>query len=348
MKTAIAILLAAIGLALVSGTTAENKRLHYDFSKVDRFIENNSGLYRNQIVVLVSQDGKLIYKKEVGLDDQSMKPIASASKWLSAAVIMTLVDDGKISLNDSIGRFLPIFTSHRKGNITVRQLFSHTSGLRGDQNEKFEYRRNITLAQAVDSIAILTPLLHKPGSTFNYGGTGMQIGGRIAEIVSGKSWQQLVDEKIGKPCGMHVSFGSTQNPIIAGGARTSARDYLHFLEMVINKGTYNGRRVISEKSITMMLSDQTTGAVIEGTPYPRNPFSAFPKKDVRYGMGNWLDVTDEHENVFESSSPGLFGTHPWQDSKHRIAGIIFTVTRPKISNQSSLEIRKMIRDIVEK
>lgn len=319
----------------------------YDFTAVDKFIETNLGNYSDQIVVLVSQNGKLLYHKSLGLDSTDIRPIASASKWLSAAVIMSLVDDNKISLNDTVGKYLPIFTANKKGGITIRQLFSHTAGFEGDSQQNYEYQRNITVAAAVDSIALYVPLAFSPGSVFSYGSSGMHIGGRIAELVSGKSWQDLFDEKIGGPCHMVVRYGSASNPIIAGGGNTSAADYLKFLEMIVNRGVYAGKRVLSESAVAIMLSDQTNGAVIRGTPYATNPFSPYPNTSIRYGMGNWLDVVDANGNVLESSSPGLFGTHPWQDSKSKIAGIIFTQTTHKKSNLTSLEIRKMIRDIVE-
>jgi CubicO group peptidase (beta-lactamase class C family) len=319
----------------------------YDFTAVDKFIETNLGNYNDQVVVLVSQNGKLIYHKSLGLDSTSVKPIASASKWLSAAVIMSLVDDNKISLDDTVGKFLPIFTANKKGSITIRQLLSHTAGFDGDSQQSYEYQRNITLAAAVDSIALYVPLAFSPGSAFSYGSSGMHIGGRIAELVSGKSWQALFNEKIAEPCHMSVRYGSASNPIIAGGGNTSAADYLKFLEMIVNKGMFAGKRVLSESALIMMLSDQTNGAVIKGTPYATNPFSPYPNTSIRYGMGNWLDVVDANGNVLESSSPGLFGAHPWQDSKNKIAGIIFTQTTPKKSNLTSLEIRKMIRDILE-
>jgi CubicO group peptidase (beta-lactamase class C family) len=325
----------------------DSTKSSYDFTQVDRFIETNLANYNNQIVVLVSQNGKLIYYKAMGLDSTSVKPVASASKWLSAAVIMSLVDDRKISLDDTVGKFLPVFTANQKGGITIRQLFSHTAGFDGDSQQSYEYQRNITLAEAVDSIALHVPLAFAPGSVFSYGSTGMHIGGRIAELVSGKSWQVLFNEKIGKPCNMVARYGSVSNPIIAGGVNTSASDYLKFLEMIGNKGVYGGRRVLSENALAVMRSDQTNSAVIKGTPYASNPFSPYPNSSIRYGIGNWLDVVDGSGNVLENSSPGLFGTHPWQDAKNKIAGIIFTQTTRRKSNQSSLEIRKMIRDIVE-
>ncbi|UPK69971.1 serine hydrolase domain-containing protein [Chitinophaga filiformis] len=327
----------------------------YDFSAVDRYIEDNLGVYNNHIVVLISRNGELIYHKEINMTANTNFPIASASKWLSAAVIMSLVDDRKLVLDDSVGRFLPVFSQYGKGGITIRQLFSHTAGFAGDENatnlrNKYEYRRNLTLAQAVDSIAVYTPLANTPGAAFSYGSTSMQIAGRIAEIVSGKSWQVLFNEKIGKPCEMNAVYSTTNilNPLIAGGVHTTANDYLNFLEMLENKGRFNGRQVLSTQAIDQMMKDQTNNAVIRSTPYPANPFATYPLSVVRYGIGNWLDVVDASGHVQESSSPGLFGTHPWQDTRHHLVGIIFTRTSGKKSNQVSLRIRQMVRDIVDK
>jgi len=290
----------------------------------------------------------VIYKKEYNLTVNESRAIASASKWLSGAVIMSLVDEGKLALNDTIGKYLPIFSKYKKGNVTIRQLFSHTSGFPGDSPQGYEYQTTLTLAQAVDSLATRTAMINKPGTVFNYGSIGMHIGGRIAEIVSGKSWQLLFNEKIATPCEMNVTYLSIKNPIIAGGGYTNAQSYVHFLEMIAGKGLYQNKRVLSENAVTEMLKDQTNGARIDNSPYLSNPYSSYKNTSIRYGIGNWLDVVDNAENVLETSSPGLFGSHPWQDSKNKLSGIIFTKTDPKISNTVSLQIRQMIRDIVEK
>lgn len=335
-------------ITIFSCQTKDPNPTNYDFSSVDAFIEENASVYANQVVVMVSQNGKLIYKKEHAMQPTDARAIASASKWLSGAVMMSLVDEGKLSLDDTVGKYLPIFTKYKKGNITIRQLFSHTSGFPGDSPEGYEYSTSLTLAQAVDSLAVHTAMIHAPGTTFNYGSIGMQIGGRIAEIVSGKSWQTLFNEKIATPCNLTVTYLSLRNPIIAGGGYTTAEDYLHFLEMIANKGTYQSKRVLSENSVAEMLKDQTNKATIEGTPYPANPYSVYKNTGIRYGIGNWLDVVDNSGVVWETSSPGLFGSHPWQDSKNHLAGIIFTKTDPKLSNMISLQIREKIRNIVEK
>jgi CubicO group peptidase (beta-lactamase class C family) len=319
-----------------------------DFSAVDKYLEEHLAAYDDNVVVLVSQHGRLIYKKEINLHADDKRVIASASKWLSGAVIMSLVDDRKLSLTDTVGKFLPIFSKYHKGNITIRQLFSHTSGFPGNSPERYEYSRDLSMADAVDSIAVHTAMINPPGAAFNYGSVSMQIAGRIAEVVSGKSWQVLFNEKIGIPCNLTATYllMNFRNPLLAGGVRTSASDYLHFLEMIVNRGMYHNKRVLSEQAIGEMLKDQTNGAAIQDTPYPFNPESPTPKDTVRYGIGNWIDVVTTSGEIWETSSPGAFGTHPWQDEKNGIAGIIFTRSNLKKSNASSVHVRAMIREIV--
>ncbi|GAA3934791.1 serine hydrolase [Chitinophaga oryziterrae] len=319
-----------------------------DFSAVDKYLEDHIAEYDDNVVVLVSQHGRLIYEKEINLRADDKRVIASASKWLSGAVIMSLVDDRKLALTDTVGKFLPIFTKYHKGNITIRQLFSHTSGFPGNSPERYEYSKELSLADAVDSIAVHTKMINPPGVAFNYGSVSMQIAGRIAEVVSGKSWQALFNEKIARPCDLTANYllMNLRNPLLAGGVRTSANDYLHFLEMIVNKGVYDHKRVLSEKALAEMLKDQTAGAVFQDTPYPLNPASPTPKDTVRYGIGNWIDVHTASGEIWETSSPGAFGTHPWQDEKNGIAGIIFTRSNIRKSNASSVHVRAMIRDIV--
>lgn len=335
-----------ISLLCIWSTVAYSQQ--YDFSAVDKYIEAHKDVYDDGVAVLVTQQGKVIYKKELGLHVEDKKLIASSSKWLSAAVIMSLVDDGKLSLQDTVGKYLPIFTKYHKGNITIRQLFSHTSGFPGNSPERYEFDRSMTLETAVNAIAENTAMIHAPGEKFNYGGVSMHIAGRIAEVITGKDWQALFNEKIGRPCDMTANYVimSFRNPMIAGGVRTSAVDYMHFLEMIVNKGVYKGKRVLSETAIATMLQDQTNGAEIENTPYPKNPFSPTPDAPVRYGIGNWIDVRTPDGKILETSSPGAFGTHPWQDEVHQAAGIIFTRTELKKSALVSLEIRKLIRDVL--
>ncbi|MBO0936735.1 beta-lactamase family protein [Fibrella sp. HMF5335] len=348
-KLAVALLLLLIACRQTATTPTPAPPVAYNFKAVDQLVTDNIGLYNNSVAVLVSQSGQVIYKKNVVFDENTSRNIASALKWLSGAVIMALVDEQKLALTDTLGRFLPIFTKYKKGNITIRQLFSHTSGFPGDSPQGYENSRTLSLAQAVDSLAVYTKLINAPGTTFYYGGVGMQIAGRVAEVVSGKAWQTLFNEKIGTPCELQATYnpGNPGNPLIGGGVVTSARSYLNFLEMLTNSGLYNGKRVLSEAAVKTLITDQTNNATIQYTPYPANLYSPYKTAPVRYGIGNWLDVVDGSGAVVESSSPGAFGTHPWINYKTKTAGIIFTFADFKTTQPASLQIREAIRSIVK-
>ena len=81
-------------------------------------------------VTLVYKNGKIIYQKSMGdFDARTQAPVASCSKWLTAALVMTFVDEGKLSLDDYVSKYIPEFTSYGKGYITIRQCLSHTTGI---------------------------------------------------------------------------------------------------------------------------------------------------------------------------------------------------------------------------
>jgi CubicO group peptidase (beta-lactamase class C family) len=86
-----------------------------DFSKVDAWLEANTRQMGGKAVLMVGKDGKVVYSRAVNdrilggkYTLQTRVPIASCSKWLSAALVMTFVDEGKLRLGDTVGRYLPV------------------------------------------------------------------------------------------------------------------------------------------------------------------------------------------------------------------------------------------------
>jgi len=147
--------------------------------------------------LLVVKNGKVICERYFGsYNEKTVVPIASASKWLTAAAVMSVVDDGKLKLDDPVSKYLPKFKG-KKGEITIRQLLSHTSGLPSKYAPSED--RSLTIAEAVDKIAE-AELVADPGKEFRYGGVSLQVAGRIAEIASGKKWRELFEGGIAKPC----------------------------------------------------------------------------------------------------------------------------------------------------
>ncbi len=98
------------------------------------------------------------------------------------------------------------------------------------------------------------------GTSFYYGNIGLLIAGRVAEVVSGKSWQQLFKEKIALPCKMNYTeyaFGGLQ--MLAGSVTSTAADYMNFLQMIMHRGVFEGTLVLTEEAINEMEKSQTKG-----------------------------------------------------------------------------------------
>jgi CubicO group peptidase (beta-lactamase class C family) len=292
----------------------------YDFAALDS-IMTSTAWGPNGATMIVQQDTTVVYERSVPpMTPTSVLPIASASKWLSAGAFMTLVDSGLVSLDDRVSLYLPLFTGP-KGDITIRQLWSHTSGLPG--NTPYATDGTLTLALCVDSIALRTPLVRVPGTAFIYGQTSMQVAGRIAEVVSGQSWESFFQSRIAAPLGMHqTSYGSGANPLIAGGARASALDYARYVAMIEQGGTLGGASVLSPASIALMQRDQTAGAAIVASPYGELP----GLEGTRYGLGEWLNLKDPFsDRAFVVSSTGAFGFTPWVSACNGTSGVIATL-----------------------
>ena len=201
------------------------------------------------VTAIVMRDGKLLYRMDVGkIGPDTQYPVASASKWMTAALVMKVVDDGKLSLDEPISKYLPEFQGEA-GQVTLRQLLAQTSG-QGSLKSLVDIRQDarLTLAQSAAEIA-KRPLEDPPGKVFKYGGPGFQVAGAMVEAVTGRRWADLFDESIARPLGMThtywehlpnrgVSPADTLNPLLQGGVVTTADDYLRFLTMLAQRGTY--------------------------------------------------------------------------------------------------------------
>lgn len=340
---------------LSSSQSSENR--FYDFSRVDKLLRDSLSHFDGGCALVLIHDGRVIYEKGFGtVTADSVMPIASASKWLSGALLLTLVDDRKLALSDSIGKYLQ-YLSGTKATITVRQLFSHTSGFAGE----VPIMRDMKLTMKNAAYAICQERLkYKPGTAFAYGGASMQVGGRIVEIAGGKSWEKLFQERLAKPLGMtHTNFyglGATENPLVAGSAQSSARDYARFLQMLVNKGVWNGRRVLSESAINEMLSNQA-GCVPVMKQYqqvldPADISMNLTSEKADYGVGVWRISIEPslmllaQSTLCELSSQGRLGFSPWIDVQRGIIGVLATQTPLRKMAPTYRTLRKLLREIL--
>jgi CubicO group peptidase (beta-lactamase class C family) len=267
--------------------------------------------------LLVAKDDQIIFERCFGnfTPDRAVF-IASSGKWLAAATIMTLVDEGKLSLEDHPSKWLPEFKNDPKDKATLRQLLSHTSGYLPYQPVDKPVDRYQTLAESVSHILPL-PVAFKAGERFDYGGLAMQVAGRMAEVAAGKDWETLFQEKIARPLAMTnthftpVDSGGGHSPMLGGGARSTLRDYANFLKMIANDGAFDGKRILSKKSIREMQSDQVRGAQVKSGGYVERVRGA--KHDGVYGLGEWREELDAMGRAVLISSPSWAGAYPWID-----------------------------------
>ncbi len=265
---------------------------------------------------------QVLYERYFGAySPQTVVPIASASKLLSAATLMTFVDQDLLDLDAPVSATLPAFTGEKAG-MTLRQMLSHTSGLPGGADPPVLKNTSISLTQAVDEIACCIPLDAPPGTQFAYGGLSMQVAGRMAEVAHGQAWASLFAQRIASPLGMtHTDYqglGVTNNPRIAGGARSSLDDYGRLLEMLLAKGWFRGARILSEASVAEMWQDQTFEVPIA--------FAPVGAAGLRYGLGAWRNLTTPQGDALRVSSTGAFGFAPWIDLDLGYYGVFLVVT----------------------
>ena len=252
-------------------------------------------------------------KRPITMDDVYMQ--CSQTKGFCGVTIAMLVEEGKISLDDPVSKYLPEFKTlwvHQstengvktlvkaKNVLTVRMVMNHTGGFPFEISAKNGSIRGggwsggAPLRQTA-AIAAASPLLFEPGTKVQYSNTGIDIGAAIVEVVTGKRWEDFLQERVLDPLEMHsTSFwptdkqletqielytcvkdapakycyeqGMQQRPYndkhvfasAGAGLWTTANDQLKFYKMLMNLGVgENGVRILKEETVKSILATST-------------------------------------------------------------------------------------------
>jgi len=226
--------------------------------------------------------------------------ICSVSKMLATVATMILVDREKISLDEPLTTYIKSFSmplDQRSRDITVRMLLNHSSGLPGN-----DMRGAVTTvpfagyaAQMMDGLKYQR-LKHDPGTISEYNNDGFTMIENLVKAVTGQNYSDFVRENILGPLGMDSSRYQTEplpegsyakayagdskltlysfNVYGSGGLFSTPEELSRLAIMLINKGVYNSRRILSEKSVTAMAQDQRLGS-----------FNPVPFEENRFGLG---------------------------------------------------------------
>ena len=309
------------------------------------------------VVLLVARRGKIVLHEAYGWRDpgqtlpmnkDSLFRMASNTKPIIAAAVLQLIEAEKLELGDNVREHLPAFDNHRAAYVTIRQLLSHTSGLRirpiflrpliGASDEHPD-APNLQLEVArFGDIGAEVP----PGTSYRYSNPGFNTLGALIEVASGMPLKQYLRERIYEPLGMSDSCNHESDadharmstvfrrgrdesgwsvdwkpgdapdypfPRASGGMISTARDYAVFCQTYLYGGIYDGERILAERWVAEATRPQTLHVYDEEELRERESF---------YGFG-WGVTT---EGVF--SHGGSDGTFAWVDPAKQIIGIVFT------------------------
>ena len=286
-------------------------------------------------VTLVANKDKVLSLEAVGYADvAARKPmtkdalfwIASMSKPMTTTAFMMLVDEGKVKLDDPVEKYLPeykdVMVTGKKGDLhekpahllMVREVMSHTGGVvpRSPKEPQIDI---LSLKDNVQEYP--TVGLHfQPGTDYEYSNGGINTAGRIIEVITGKPYEEYMDERLFKPLGMKdttfwpsdeqvsrlaksykanaakTALDETiinqltyplnnrkRGPCPAGGLFSTAADVGVFCQMLLNGGQWNGKRYISEAAIKQLSRKQTPESV-------KNSYGfGFAVNGAQYGHG---------------------------------------------------------------
>jgi len=358
-EAAILIILLTACSNLIGQTHHHIKHRNYNFSAIEHKIQTwvDSSYYAGASI-LVSQNDKVIYEKYFGNYNKDTQVfIASAGKWLAAATIASVVEKTNLSWDDKVKKWLPEFKDV-KGEATLRQLFSHTSGFPDYQPKDSVTDNYQTLGESIKHIVNL-PADSQPGTAFHYGGLAMQVAGRMAELATGKDFETIFQQNIAMPLGMKnthfvpVDDGGGHSPMLGGGAKSTLYDYAHFLEMISHDGNYKGNQILKKESVVEMQADQIGNAKVANHEYVERVRAE--KYNAIYGLGEWREELDANGKAVLISSPSWAGAYPWIDKTRNTCGFFLTHVNVAKANKDGFSsfynspvLPIMVRDVYKK
>ncbi|MFZ2340790.1 MAG: serine hydrolase domain-containing protein [Bacteroidales bacterium] len=353
---------------------------------------------------LIARDGKIIYNRAFGVSDiENRTPmktdaifrIASQTKAIASIGLMMLFEEGKFLLDDPVSKYIPEFANPQvidkynpadttfttvpaKREITIRDLFTHTSGIDyagiGSPMMKAVYSKagimggfgndRITIGEDIRILG-KQPLVHQPGEKFTYG-LNVDVIGYLIEILSGQKLDQYLKTRIFDPLGMedtwfylpeekhsrlvqvntedanrnvipmpqeYVNYPLTKGIYFSGGAGLSSttKDYATFLQMLLNMGEYNGKRLLASRTVELITSNQ-----IGDLNVGKNKF----------GLG--FEITTEDGQAVLGISEGsfawggYFGTTYWADPEESLVCLLFMQQSPLSHGEIENKFKAMV------
>lgn len=294
------------------------------FTDLEETIEARRKTLGNNLLVYIANKDTILYQKAFGeMTVRTQAPLGAASAWFTTALVLQLVEEGKLTLDDKVADYLPVFSSYAKNYVTIRHCLTHQTGIQTDafKTASLTAKRKYESLEEEAADYAKKEIQTNAGEEFRYSNMGPSIAARIVEVVSKKKFEQLVRQRIFSPLGMRNTAFVTEDGTPASpstGAKSTAADMTRFLQMILNGGTLNGKKVLSPESIEEMRKIQFSAEKIKNAPKAMEGFA--------YTLGGLWSAGLEEEPGASASvlvSPGLLGAWPMIDFKKGYAVVIF-------------------------
>lgn len=290
--------------------------------------------------VAVVKDGRVLLAKGYGVrtlgapapvDAHTLFQIASNTKAFTTAALAILVDEGKLSWDDPVTRFLPgfqLYDPYVTRELTVRDLVTHRSGLGLGAGDLLWFHSNYTRAEIAHRIRFARPA-SSFRSAYAYDNVLYIVAGELFPAAASRSWDDFVKDRIFSPLGMTetgttiayftsssnaaaphatddgklqvVPIDSVDNTAPAGGIVSNVTDLAKWLVCRLDSGRYAGGRLFSERQAREMWSGQTILPIGD----PEAPLAALRPNFAEYGLG-WR-LRDYQGRKIVSHTGGLAG-----------------------------------------
>lgn len=313
--------------ALVSTSLAAGAARAQDTRALTRFVDSAATAAVSEqrtpgVSVAIVKAGRPLLIKGYGLADiendvpataETVYRIGSVTKQFTSAAIMRLAEQGKLSLDDTLQKFLPNFPS--QGNrVTIRHLLNHTSGIRSYTSLGAKWQRLIRNDLTPDSMIALfanEPFDFKPGAQWRYNNSGYFLLGAIIEKLSGKSYGQYVQDELFTPLGLTSTIYCDQAPIIKhraqGYAPKPKGGYLNAEPLSMTQPYAAGSLCSTVGDLVKWTMALTSGKVVRPASYKlmTTPDTLNDGKPLTYGFGLGTGMLGGHRQV--SHNGGING-----------------------------------------